>query len=302
MQVRFGFPICLCLVTACAHTGGGVGQLVADDPVVMGHQIDAVPTAGGVCAFDTDSTTFRGAADEQVRCLLAPVLPLARLGPPLSNLPPTLGALVGRPVAIKPEASTAYFAAEGLMADSLGSPLSRTSGGFDALYFVIHDTSSPNFLTDPFPADLDGNRSINNLDRYRSEQAAAHVFVNRRGEVYVGHDFATPWRATRLESRFAGSAARGRFIHIELIQPRRTDPDLGQGNDAIAPAPGFSEAQYRRLAQLYVLASLRGGTWLLPGFHAVLDSGIPGGHDDPQNFDLGAFDAALSRVISEIGR
>ena len=187
------------------------------------------------------------------------------------------------------------------MADSLGTPLSRTSDGMDALYFIIHDTSSPNFLTDPFPSDIVDDRSINNLDRYRKDQAAAHVFVNRRGEVYLGHDFAMPWRATRLESRFAGNAARGRFIHIELIQPRRSDPELGQGNDAIAPTPGYSEAQYRRLAQLYVVASVRGGTWLLPGFHAVLDSGIPGAHDDPQNFDLEAFDAALGRVISELG-
>jgi hypothetical protein len=301
MQVRFGFLIVPCFLMSCVGRGVGPDLVVGGGQIVMGHQADAVPTAGGVCAFDTRTMTFRGPADGQVRCLLAPVFPLARLGSSLSELPPTLDALVGRPVAIEPGAAAAYFAAEGLMADSLGTPLSRTSGGLDALYFVIHDTSSPNFLTDPFPADIAGDRSINNLSRYHSDQAAAHVFVNRRGEVYVGHDFATPWRATRLESRFAGNAARGRFIHIELIQPRRSDPDLGQGNDALAPAPGFSEAQYRRLAQLYVVASVRSGTWLLPGFHAVLDSGIPGGHDDPQNFDLEAFDAALGRVIGELG-
>jgi hypothetical protein len=291
----------LCLLAACVGEGGGSVQVAANGAAVMGHQSDEVPAAGGVCAFDIGTMTFRGAADEQVRCLLSPVLPLARLGPPLSNLPSTLGALVGRQVVIGPEAAAAYYATEGLMADRLGTPLSRTSGGLEALYFVIHDTSSPNFLTEPFPADVDSDRSINNLNRYRSDQAAAHVFVNRRGEIYVGHDFATPWRATRLESRFAGSAARGRFIHVELIQPRRSDPNLGQGNDAIAPLPGFSQAQYRRLAQLYVLASFRGGTWLLPGFHAVLDSGFPGGHDDPQNFDLEAFDKALGRVIGELG-
>lgn len=301
MKDWLGLLIVPCFLTSCVGRGIDSDLVAGDGPVVTGHQLGEVPKAGGACAFDTRTMTFRGSADEQVRCLLTPVFPLARLGTPLSELPSTLAALVGRPVSIKPEVALNYFTAQGLMADSLGAPLSRTSGGLDALYFIIHDTSSPNFRTDPFPSDIDEDRSTNNLGRYRSNQAAAHIFVNRRGEVYVGHDFATPWRATRLESRFVGDAARGRFIHIELIQPRRSDPELGQSNDAIAPEPGFSEAQYRRLAQLYVVASVRGGTWLLPGFHAVLDSGIPGGHDDPQNFDLEAFNAALRSVISELG-
>jgi hypothetical protein len=70
----------------------------------------------------------------------------------------------------------------------------------------------------------------------------------------------------------------------------------------VAPQPGFSEAQYRRLALLYVAASLRAGTWLIPAYHAVLDSGFDGGHDDPQNFDLAVWDArlgALFKVLEE---
>ena len=65
--------------------------------------------------------------------------------------------------------------------------------------------------------------------------------------------------------------------------------------------PGFTAAQYDRLALLYILASVRGGRWLIPGFHAVIDSGIPDAHDDPQNFDMAAWEAALVRRTRELG-
>jgi hypothetical protein len=40
---------------------------------------------------------------------------------------------------------------------------------------------------------------------------------------------------------------------------------------------------------------------LMSGFHAVLDEGIRGGHDDPQGFDLGVWVAELQGVIWEMG-
>jgi hypothetical protein len=45
---------------------------------------------------------------------------------------------------------------------------------------------------------------------------------------------------------------------------------------------------------------VRGGNWLLPGFHAVIDAGISDGHDDPQNFDLAKFDTTLGALIDKI--
>jgi len=85
------------------------------------------------------------------------------------------------------------------------------------------------------------------------------------------------------------------------IQPRRRDPAGGPKNDAIAPTPGFSEPQYTRLALLYVVASVRAGTWLIPAMHAALDEGLNDAHDDPQNFDLGGkFTAALSELITQL--
>ena len=49
---------------------------------------------------------------------------------------------------------------------------------------------------------------------------------------------------------------------------------------------GFSEKQMDRLALVYIAASVRRGSWLIPAFHATVDAGIPNAHDDPQNFDL----------------
>jgi hypothetical protein len=125
------------------------------------------------------------------------------------------------------------------------------------------------------------------------------MFINRRGELLTGHDFKTPWRATKLE-REVGVPAKGLFLHFESIQPRRRDPAGGPRNDAIAPAPGFTQAQYDRLALLYVVASLRAGEWMIPGFHAPIDEGLSDGHDDPQNFDLKQFDDAIAELVRKL--
>jgi hypothetical protein len=116
----------------------------------------------------------------------------------------------------------------------------------------------------------------------------------------VGHEFDVPWRATKLELDGVGVSSRGLFLHIELVQPRRRDPDGGRRNDAIAPLPGFSRAQYDKLALLYAAASRRAGNWLIPAFHAVLDKGFSGAHDDPQNFDINEFDASIGRLLAEL--
>ena len=61
--------------------------------------------------------------------------------------------------------------------------------------------------------------------------------------------------------------------------------------------PGFTAAQYEKLALLYTIASVRAGTWIIPAFHSPIDADIRGGHDDPQNFDLDAFAASLDRIL-----
>jgi hypothetical protein len=92
----------------------------------------------------------------------------------------------------------------------------------------------------------------------------------------------------------------GLFLQVELIQPRRAAPGRGRRNDALAPTPGFSRAQYERLALVYTIASVRAGRWLIPAFHAPIDAGIRGGHDDPQNFELDAFATSLETLLARL--
>src|SRR5262249_8764576 len=95
---------------------------------------------------------------------------------------------------------------------------------------------------------------------------------------------------------------RGRFIHIENVQPRRSLAGGPPGNDIVAPAPGFTDPQLRRLALLYIVASVRAGRGLIPAQHCVMDSGIPDGHDDPQNFDLARWAAFVDDTANAIAQ
>jgi hypothetical protein len=177
-------------------------------------------------------------------------------------------------------------------------PLSRS-----ATYIVFHDTSTPNYRSQPWPLSIDDDPKINNLARYEcaNDIERAHVFINRGGTVFLAHDFAVPWRATKFETaKNFGSALKGLFLHVELIQPRRALKGYGRRNDFLAPDPGFSQAQYDALALVYTVASRRAGFWLIPAFHSVLDEGIRNKHDDPQNFRLDAFAESLDALVDTL--
>jgi hypothetical protein len=215
-----------------------------------------------------------------------------------TDLPPTLSGLIGQ----RPEIDFVRLAAALRQAHiplPAASPVSETSDHRRAAYFVIHDTSDPNLGDDPFPPGFDRQVRFNDINEFLGKDAVAHLFNDRLGRVSVGHDFEVGWRATKLE-RAVGEASRGRFLHVENVQPRRTDPTGPPHNDRIGPDPGFTHAQYRTLALLYVLASARAGTWLIPAFHANIDRGIEGAHDDPQHFDLAAFDGELAQWLRRL--
>jgi hypothetical protein len=259
----------------------------------------------GPCGFDVDRMSFAGDARQQAACLLRPVARLAHLGPPLEGLPRTLAGRVGSAALLPDRAALATVLAESSLdrelEDGLAAPLARARDNDPfapmARYFVIHDTSGPRLRR--FPADLDVNVKINNLARFHCSDAAeiAHAVINRNGQLYVGHDFGVPWRATKFERAINfGTTLKGLFLHVEMIQPRRGGPGHGR-SPTVAPEPGFTAAQYDRLALLYAVASVRAGEWLIPAFHAVIDNDIRGGHDDPQSFDLEAFAAAVEAVV-----
>jgi hypothetical protein len=261
----------------------------------------------GHCRFDAASLFFVGTAKEQAQCLLRSVAKFGHVSTSPAMLPANLGQLIGNQVRVSPDVVRGAIRSMGLseaaVGGSLDQGLSHGRGGSasapQARYFVIHDTSSPWFGDRPFPSDIDTAQSVNNLRQYAVNDPVAHMFINRGGEMLVGHQLSVPWRATKLE-REIGIPSKGMFIHVELIQPRRRDPTGGPRNDAIAPDPGFAQQQYDRLALLYVVASSRSGVWMVPAFHAAIDEGTSDAHDDPQNFDLSKFDASLGQLIAAL--
>jgi hypothetical protein len=168
-----------------------------------------------------------------------------------------------------------------------------------AAYFVVHDTSTPNYETRHFPDAINDTRwPGNDLSRWiGGTESRAHVFINRLGESLTAVNFSQPWRATKFELTYGSLLPKGLFLHAELIQPRRSAPNGPAGNDALAPDPAFTQAQYAALALVYCCASFRKGTWLIPAFHGVLDSGLPDGHDDPQGFSVTDWSREIAKLL-----
>jgi hypothetical protein len=265
----------------------------------------------GFCKFDHVTQLFGGTPAEQARCLLNPVEPVGRLGAAMDALPAALEARVGGETDLPSrDALTGLLRDRGAtqdLIDTLAQPVSHAHDNDpqarSATYIVFHDTSTPNYRTQPWPLSIDEDPKINNLARYEcsNDIERAHVFINRSGKIFLAHDFTVPWRATKFESaKNFGPALKGLFLHIELIQPRRALKGYGSRNDFLAPKPGFSQAQYESLALVYTVASRRAGFWMIPAFHSVLDEGIRNKHDDPQNFELAQFAQSLDALVGEL--
>lgn len=250
------------------------------------------------CPFDAKSLSYAGTDLEQAKCLLRPVRKYAAFGARHGTLSEPFESLLGQPLTFGVAELAAHLEREGVPQDAVGGPITARIG--KARYFVIHDTSTPNYKQATFPADIDHQTwSWNSMATYREAEGAkrqAHVFVGRDGSSFAQVDLSEPWRATKFEKK--GEALRGLFLHVENVQPRRSAP--GRDDDAVAPLPGFTDAQSRRLALIYVAASVRAGKWLIPAYHAVIDAGIKDGHDDPQNFDLPAWAGHVGEIVDRL--
>ncbi len=255
---------------------------------------------GTPCAFDTNRMEFEGTPLQQARCLLRPVLRGGVLAKPLAVLPEPLEASIGQPVAVTRDALRHYLQVHKISEGDIGGPITNVLA---AKYFIIHDTSTPNYGDKPFPPDINqASWRLNNLDIWK-KHPAAHIFVSRTGESLTAHQFIVPWRATKFESKtLTHEQSRGLFVHVENTMPRRSDPARRAGNDAVAPEPGFTGPMLDRLALLYLTASLEHGRWMVPAYHAAVDAGIPDGHDDPQNFDLKLWAKRLGLLLKEVGQ
>lgn len=105
--------------------------------------------------------------------------------------------------------------------------------------------------------------------------------------------------SARAERYNAAASSLRQVAHVENIQPRIKPVGSWAWR---APSPGFSPAQQRRLAEAYLVASLRSGRWLIPAFHYNIDKGGPTGepHDDPQEFDLNAWAVHVQAVEDQM--
>jgi hypothetical protein len=264
------------------------------------------------CQFNTKTMQFAGTPLEQARCLLRPNMIGGALGEPLKKLPKPLNDLIGKKVKVSRDALRKYLKAARIdvtvLGGSLDDPLSTGKlphgAVLPALYFVIHDTSSPYLKDDPFPSDMnEASYKGNKLEGWL-KYPVAHVFVNRVGESLTVNKFSETVRSgwgTKFSRDHHRADGKGLQLHIELVQPRRRDPaNANEKNDRIAPMPGFTDKQYERLVLLYVCASVRRGSWLIPAFHSAIDAGIKDAHDDPQNFELEKFAKALENLVKKI--
>lgn len=267
----------------------------------------------GPCGFNAETLSFAGTPVEQARCLMRGMDASRNLAPPLETLPAALAGRIGETSGLPTrKALDGYLDPQGLQqnfAAYLDQPVSRAhdndADAPNARYLVIHDTSGPNYGHRAFPDNIDDTASFNNLANFVCDDAwgRAHVFVNRAGDMLLAHDFSIPWRETKFEQAAEfGGALQGLFLHVELVQPRRSAPGHGSRNDARPPDPAFTAAQYDRLALLYVIASVRAGRWLIPAFHAAIDADIPQGHDDPMNFDIQSFADSIDRMVEKLQR
>ena len=266
----------------------------------------------GACAFDSETLSFAGTPAEQAMCLMRGMDSSRNLEPRLQGLPHALAERIGRTSGLPSRATLSNYLStlglEGEFGDFLWLPVSRALDNDLAApmarYFVIHDTSGPNFGHRSFPDDIDGGGRVNDLRNFECHDGwgKAHVVISRTGGLLLAHDYSIPWRETKFEQAAEfGGELKGLFLHNEMIQPRRSAPGRGRRNDARSPDPAFTAAQYDRLALLYVIASVRGEHWLIPAFHAAIDAQSVNGHDDPLNFNIESFATSLDSLIAKLG-
>jgi len=262
--------------------------------------------------FSKENQAFLGSKLDQAEYLLRYVKPMGILAKHNAELPKFLVMLMNDPIGVLSVGEIdMYLIDNNLDYSDIGGAiqdsLSRNKKGTSAKYFVIYDTSTPNFKKKDFPNNINDDSWKQNDAKVRWKykkgeiRKGPHVFIGRTGKVFFPINFSVPWRATGFENKVLNRAiSRGLFVQIELVQPRKSKDGKWKDNDIIASDPGFTNEQYKKLALLYICTSARAGNWLVPAYHAVLDQGIKNGHDDPQNFDLNKFSDSIKTLVKEL--
>ena len=191
----------------------------------------------GACAFDPQTLSYSGDPVAQAKCLMRGMDATRNLAPAMESLPPALASRVGQDSGLPSrEALSAFLSKENLeweFAAYLWQPVSRAhdndADAPPARYFVIHDTSGPNYGHRSFPADIDVSAKLNNLGQI---QVLGWLGQGSRGRQSLRRDVA--------RSRFCHSLARdavrasGKFRRRPegALPPRRADPAAAQRSRA----------------------------------------------------------------------
>ncbi|MHC2619317.1 hypothetical protein ACVIW2_001349 [Bradyrhizobium huanghuaihaiense] len=255
------------------------------------------------CHFNSAQLSFEGSPLDQARCLLRTVKPHGIVAEAPADLPPVLSSLLASPAALGVTKAQlrSFLQTQGIAESTVGGSVtdrichanSDDPNAPLARYFVIHDTSFKLGAGQDFDPDFINTAAWSGNKLSGLPDGKTHIYITRLGETRTDRTYGTPWRATQFEK--PSTRFRGLFLHHELVQPR-----MGPGTqDFQSPDPGFTPAQYARLALQYVIAGVRRGEWMVPVYHCVLDLGV-GDHDDPQHFDLAAWDAALQTTLAGV--
>ncbi len=255
--------------------------------------------------FDELSMKYAGSKKEQAELLLRKVEKWGKIGKEKCVLDSNFVHLLESDISVTTNQLKIFMENKGIAEQETGgyleSAISMTDRNVTARYFVVHDTSYP-IYQNTFPDDMDSlSWTYNNTEKWT--RAITHVYVTRTGACNTVTDFSEKLRGTKFEMR-AGDNLKGLFLHVELVQPRiyksNVIPKETRINAPTPPEIGFTDAQYERLALLYICAGVRRGEWLVPALHANIDEGIKDSHDDPQNFDVGKFIEQILQIVAEI--
>ena len=130
------------------------------------------------CQFSAATQQFSGTPADQVRCLLRRVRVGGNVDDQPAQIPDKLLAIVGQPVTVTREQLESYLTFKGISAADIGGkltkPVSTTSKGNKASYFIIHDTSDE-LPGNSFPADINTAAWQGNDLSRRSTELGAHL-------------------------------------------------------------------------------------------------------------------------------
>jgi hypothetical protein len=179
------------------------------------------------CKFDQNTLQFTGTPAEQARCLLRPNLTGGNLGEELKKLPSPLEKSIGTPTVLSKVTVRKYLIKQGIVEDALGGSLDAllsvatlpNGEKIPALYFIIHDSSSPYLKDEPFPENFNTDKT----DPHRTHSAAPPRSRRQKSRE----------RSHRAKTRFYRSAVRAACLIVRLrkCQTRELDdPGLSLRN------------------------------------------------------------------------